>query len=135
MEDVEDVVRRTLEVIQESELVDTTVTDEVDRITFALSRSSVEIGEILNAAHSIALSDEFVSLIRDLHICLTHMVLEWESRHLRISGRMLGRPRISINIPMVKYHYDVHFSTLLIHARIKPTSFAIVFVGLIRAIH
>ena len=106
IEDVEDVVHRTLEVIQDSELIDTTVINEVDRISLALSRSSAEIAEILNAVlitHSIALSDECVSLMRDLHICLTHMGLEWDSRHLRISDRALGRPRISINIELVKF--------------------------------
>ena len=37
-------------------------------------------------------------------MCLTHMFLEWESRHLRISDRVLGRPRIAINIPLVKFY-------------------------------
>ena len=40
----EEVVRRTLEAIRASELTDTAVIDEVDRVSFALSRSSVEIG-------------------------------------------------------------------------------------------
>ena len=101
---VEEVVRRTLEAIRDSELTDI---NEVDRIRFALSRSSVEIGVILNEVlitQSIALSDECVSLLRELHMCLTHMFLEWESRHLRISNRVLGRPRIAINIPLVKFY-------------------------------
>ena len=92
MEDVENVVRRTLEIIQDSELIDTTVVDEVDRVCLALSRSSTVIGEILNAAlimQSISLSDECVSLMRDLHICLTHLVREWESRYLQSSSRAL----------------------------------------------
>lgn len=102
--ELRDLVHRTLKVVQDSELIDASVINEVDRISFALSRSSMEIEEILNAVlinHSISLSDECVSLLRELHICLTHMVLEWESRHLQISDRAFGRPRISINIPLV----------------------------------
>ena len=67
----------------------------------------MEIGEILNEVlitQSIALSDECVLLLRELHMCLTHMFLEWESRHLRISDRVLSRPRIAINIPLVKFY-------------------------------
>ena len=60
---VEEVVRRTLGAIRDSELTDI---NEVDRISFALSCSSVEIREILNEVlitQSIALSDECVSLL------------------------------------------------------------------------
>ena len=102
--DVTDAVQRTLQVIRDSDHIQTSVSDEVDRISIVLSRSSAEIGEILNAAlitHSVALSDECVTNLGDLHICLTHMVIEWESRHLQISDRRFGRPRISINISLI----------------------------------
>ena len=62
MEEVEEFVYRTLEAIREqSEHVDITVPNEVDQICFALSRSSSEIGEILNAVlitQAIALVSE-----------------------------------------------------------------------------
>ena len=77
--ELRDLVHPTLEVVQDSELIDASVINEVYHISFGLSHSSMEIGEILNAVlikHSISLSDEFVSLVRELHICLTHMVLE-----------------------------------------------------------
>ena len=110
MEEVEEVVYRTLDAIRESEHVDITVPNEVDQICFALSRSSSEIGEILNAVlitQAIALSDECVSILRELHICLSRMVLEWESRHLRASVRALGRPRLTINIPLVNVYSSI----------------------------
>ena len=99
--ELRDLVHRTLEVVQDSKLIDASV---INGISFALRHSSMEIGGILNAVlinHSISLSDECVSILQELHICLTHMVLEWESCHLQISNGAFGRPRISINIPLV----------------------------------
>lgn len=84
---------------------------EIDRISLALLRCSSSLGQILNAAlicgESSRSADDTVSSLRELHMCVTQLSIEWETRlfqmsHGSSSSRCsLGRPRIPINVPMV----------------------------------
>ena len=110
------VVQRVLHVVQECEIqsIDTISFNEVDRICLVLSRCATELGELLNSvlvARSIFLDEDTVSSLRELHICVNHLVVEWETRLLRAStgpapparALPLGRPRVLINLPLVRY--------------------------------
>lgn len=105
-------VWRVLNVIRDCEIhnVDTIAFSDLDRICLALSRCAAELGELLNAvlvSRTIALDEGNVSSLRELHLCVNHLVVEWETRLLQTStssappSRPLGRPRILINFPLV----------------------------------
>lgn len=106
-------VRDVLEVIQDSTRhLNTVDFEEVDRISLAFNRSSFSLGQILNAAlvcgeSNACFQGGIITSLRELHMCVTQLFIEWETRllHLRLgsspSRSSLGRPNISINIPMV----------------------------------
>lgn len=109
---MEAVVRRILTVVEDSERhSNTTDLNEVDRISLALECSTAELGELLNAAivsDEIILQENTITILRDLHVCINQLIVEWESKLQIVStGGMhrpptnLGRPRKFLNIPMV----------------------------------
>lgn len=106
-------VRDVLDVVQDStQHLNTVDFEEVDRISLAFNRSSFSLGQILNAVlvcgeSNVCFHGGIISSLRELHMCVTQLFIEWETRllHLRLgsspSRSSLGRPNISINIPMV----------------------------------
>ena len=70
---------------------------EIDRIAITLCRSAAELGEFLSA---VFVNDDDSS-ISALHLCMNHVVIEWEARSAGTQMTLSGRPRKMINIPMV----------------------------------
>ena len=105
-------VREVLVVIEDSvQYLDTVDSNEVDRISLAFLRSASSLGQILNTilmcGESGRFTDATVDSLRELHMCVTHLAVKWETRLFQISHGgfpprcSLGRPRIPINVPMV----------------------------------
>ena len=123
---MEAVVRRVLTVVEDSlRHSNTTDLNEVDRISLALERSTAELGELLNAAivsDEITLHEDAITVLRDLHICLNQMTVEWESKlQIMSTGDMYrpptnpGRPRKLLNIPMVSCSFVTSIILFIIH--------------------
>ena len=101
MEELQPVVRRTLRSLQESEEhAGAVFLNDVDRVCLSLSRSSAELGELLNAVfvtRTLVLDEECVSSLRELHICINRLLVEWESTLLSVScGEALSTRIVSI---------------------------------------
>lgn len=96
-----EVVRRALTAVQQSILYsETDSLMEIDRIVIALCRSAAELGEFLSAVF-VNDDDSSISALRELHLCMNHVVIEWEARSAGTQMTSSGRPRKMINIPMV----------------------------------
>ena len=94
-------MRRVLCVIQDCERnVGTTLVDEVDRISLALNHSSDELGELLNAvlvSGCILLDKDNRSSLRELHVCVNRLAVEWETRLNVCTGE--ATPRTTVGPP------------------------------------
>ena len=108
---VESTVREIQDVVREaSQHPPPTDFVEIDRVSFALNRSCASLGEIRNIVFQGAsgFHPEIVSSLRELHICLSRLSVEWETLLQNCHNRLpqcrgvLGRPRVSLNIPLVK---------------------------------
>ena len=100
---VRDVSRVVEEVLQNRNTSDMSI---VDRITLSLSQCSAALGELLNevllSSNGSSLSQADVNSLRDLHICVSQLFVQWESRLQQHSPQpRVGRPRVSLNVPMV----------------------------------
>ena len=104
-------VRDMLDVIEDSMRQSNTMDyHEVDGVSFALHHSSSSLGQILNDVLIYGdhlLEVNIISSVRELHMCVTHLSVEWETRLFQLSHgsslprSSLGHPTLSINIPMV----------------------------------
>ena len=127
---MEAVVRRVLHVIQDC-VRHANITDlnDVDRICLNLARCSAELGDLLNCVlvtRCILLDEDNISALRELHVCVNHLAVEWETRLLRVSNSETpsasasGRPRVAINIPLVKLKFllvdpsDLYYPALIL---------------------
>ena len=97
-----------LDVIEDSIRQSSTV--DYDGVSIALHCSSLSLGRILNDVLMCGhyLGSNIVSSLRELHICMTHLSVEWETRLVQLShgssppkSSSLGHPTVFINIPVV----------------------------------
>lgn len=113
--EVESVVMDVLEVVEDvSQNTGSNDFVEVDRITFALSRSSNRLGSVITVVLTEGtFHPDIVSWLRELHLCLTQLWVEWETRLQRFHNQLpcerpsLGRPAMTLNIPMVSFMFPL----------------------------
>ena len=106
---MESMVDRVRDVLSECVLHSTTSDVGVlDRIVVSLSQCSVDIGDLLNDSVVNGGDEEPSIELRQLHICVNELLVEWETKLFRHENRMgvasnvsLGRPRNIINVPLV----------------------------------
>lgn len=106
---VEEIVRLVLTEINEVVYQLGVVSDQdLDRASIALGGVSLTLSELLNSLllgeEIEGLDAEVVTQLKQLHLCLTDQILEWETRLQRASfdDRSVGRSKKPINIPMVR---------------------------------
>lgn len=101
---VRNVWRVVTDVLANSDSTDFIV---IDGITLELSQCSMALGEVLNgivlSGHGTTFSQNDVTSLRELHVCVSQLFVDWETRlnQYMLLTQQFGRPRIPINIPMV----------------------------------